>query len=212
MKISKGISPITRAVGVFSAVAIVVGGVTFAALNSSATLSDNTLSTADASLKIYDFGTAAFESDAPGFNLSNLVPGAYSDKQLFYFLNDGEGDLTVTASVGDGDATTTADDPVLTGVTAANVKLKFTSNAPGCAADTVETTLALLQAGDVALPCNPLSQGAQGNASAGAEETEGNYSVEFKLANVADEGASVNNLDIVFDGTIGTVPEQVTTL
>ena len=197
MKITKGLNPVVRAAGVISAVAIVTGGVTFAALSSSVTLSDNSLSTADASLKIYDFSTGAFGETAQGFTLNNLVPGEYTDKQHFYFLNDSEADLSVSASAND--------DVSLNGVAAEDVKIKFSSMS--CEGDdsTVNTTLAALQAGAVELPCNPLNEGAQGNATVGQETTEGNYSVEFKVTNVQNAGASVNNLDLVFDGTIGTV-------
>src|SRR5687767_2695010 len=90
------INPALRAAGVLSAVAVLVGGVTFAALQSSATLTNNTISSADASLLLWDGDS--FESTATGFTVEELVPGEWTEENLFYFKNDSAADLDVTVA------------------------------------------------------------------------------------------------------------------
>lgn len=194
MKLSKGINPVVRAVGVFSAVAIVAGGVTYAALTDTAALVDNSASTTNSDLKIWN---GAWAEEATGFNLTNLVPGDYSDPYFFYFKNDSTTDLNLTVGLSNDESNPVA----LDGVTPENVKLRFMSHAPGCIENTEVVTLADLQAGDVDLPCNPLDVDAQGNA--GVPETEGNYSVEVKIVETEDEdGATIGNLDLLFTGSV----------
>lgn len=201
MKITKGLNPVVRAAGVISAVAIVTGGVTFAALSSSVTLSNTTLSTADANLQIYSFTNAAFGTEAEGFNLGNLVPGQYSDEQKFYLKNNGDTALNITARV--------LSDENLTATGLGNnesLTLRFTSDKAGCVDNTSEATLGELIAGEVELPCNPLSVGAAGNS--GVDGTEGNYSVAFKFADGVD--ADISGLDLRFTGTVTSAPQNVT--
>jgi hypothetical protein len=195
MKISRGINPVVRAIGVFSAVAIVAGGVTYAALADSVTLADNSASTANSDLKIWDGGDWA--KQATGFNLANLVPGDYSEPYFFYFKNDSTADLELTAGLSNDEA-----NPIsLNGVASEDVKLRFMSHAPGCSENTTTVTLAELQVGSIELPCNPLDVEAQGNA--GVPATEGNYSVEVKIVSTDDqEGATISNLDLLFTGTV----------
>lgn len=195
MKLSRGINPVVRAVGVFSAVAIVAGGVTYAALSDTAALVDNSASTANSDLKIWDGGNWAEE--AVGFNLTNLVPGDYSDPYFFYFRNDSTADLNLTVGLENG----VGNEVALDGVTPENVKLRFVSHAPECVDNTEVVSLADLQANSVELPCNPLDVDAQGNA--GVPETEGNYSVEVKIVETEDdEGATIGNLDLLFTGSV----------
>ncbi|HTE21438.1 MAG TPA: hypothetical protein VK674_00165 [Candidatus Limnocylindria bacterium] len=194
MKLLK-FSPVARAIGVISAVTVLVGGVTFAALQSEATLTNNTLSAPDSSLLIWD--GAVFAATAPGFAVEDLVPGDWTEENFFYFQNDSDANLDVKAAAS---APTT-----LEGITAEDVKVRFTSYAPECeGANTVETTLAELALvdGDVELPCNSLSEDATGNG--GVEETEGNYSVSYKILpeDVTDDDVNVGSFDYTFTGTI----------
>lgn len=185
----KTINPVVRAVGVFSAVAVVVGGVTFAALQSQATLTQSSLSTAGAELQVYNFDISNWSNTAPGFTITNLVPGEGVDKQ-FYLRNNGGVDLNVTASV------PTLPEPV--GFTDyAAVKVDITGE--GCG-DTVNTTLAGLEQAPVQLPCNPLDAGVAGDSNA---DVAGNYNVHFDVDPEAITGgqASVGNFDIVLTGT-----------
>lgn len=194
MKISKGISPVTRAIGVFSAVAVVVGGVTFAALQSSATLTDSSISTANAELQVYNFDTAQYASTAPGFTITDLIPGSGVEKS-FYLRNNGETALNVSARV-----------PALPGAPAdgfgfsgyENVTVKITGEKCDTA---VDTNLQALFDAAVALPCNALLAGEAGNST--VDGTAGNYDVKFDINPAVITGASagVGNFNIVFTGT-----------
>lgn len=197
MKLSKGINPVTRAVGVFSAVAIIAGGVTYAALTSSATLTNNTITSANASLLLWDGAT--FASTAPGFNVTGLIPGEGSGENKFYVKNAGDTNLKVTAHV-----------PVAPEAPAGgygfagweNLDVTFKSYVPACVDNTVTTDMAALLAGEVELPCNNLASGAQGNNAVGAENTEGNYSVVFDIdpTSVNGDSPGVGNFNVVFTG------------
>lgn len=205
MKLSKGINPVVRAVGVFSAVAIVAGGVTYAALTSQATLTANTISSANASLLLWDGDS--FENTAPGFNVTGLIPGQGSDEYKFYAKNAGDSAMTVTAKVPTAPAEP-AGGYDFSGWE--NLKVTFKSYAPDCGGtDTVQTTMAALLAGEVALPCNPLDEGAQGDT--GNAATEGNYSVKFDIApeSVTGDSPAVGNFDIVFTGTAANDTDSV---
>lgn len=198
MKISKSISPVTRAIGVFSAVAIVAGGATYAALSSSVTLTDNSLASANSNLKIWDGDS--FENTAPGFAVTGLIPGEFSAKKFFYFQNLSDAGVDVSASIPEVEGTD--DDPILIGVEPEDVTLRFDSLAPGCSDAPVVTTLAALRIGSVELPCNELAKNAQGNSS--VEATEGNYTVEFRVDNVTGDSVSVNNIDLTFTGVVAS--------
>lgn len=189
-------NPVLRAVGVISAVAVLVGGVTFAALQSQATLTDSTISTSTAGLEIWDGDS--FEKTAPGFTITDLVPGEGSDENFFYLQNNGGTDLDITARVPDAPD----EPPEGYGFSGwENLKVTFTSHEADCEDDTVETDMAALLAGEVALPCNPLSEGAQGDAN--NHSAEGTYSVVFDIdpSAVNGEQAQVGNFDLRFTGT-----------
>src|SRR5262249_19629861 len=92
------INPLARAVGIFGAVAALAAGVTFAALQSSATLTDSSIDTGNADIQVYNFSDNQWESSAPGFTITNLVPGTGSD-QNFYLRNTGSVDYDLTATI-----------------------------------------------------------------------------------------------------------------
>lgn len=195
------INPLVRAILVVGAVAGLVTSVTFAALSGTATLSASTLSTTSANLLLWDGDS--FEDTAPGFDVNNLVPGEGSGELPFYFQNTNSFDLDLTVMMPEA--------PVLSeGLTPADVKATFTSNAPGCVNNTETYTFAqLLDGTPDALPCSPLSEGATGNS--GVLATEGNYSVNFDIDPEAIEGeeANVGAFDLVFTGTqVTTEPED----
>lgn len=194
---------IARAATTVAAVSVLAGGVTFAALQDTATLTDNTITTATASLKLWDGDS--FEDTAPGFQVTNLIPGTGSGPQKFYFENDSDSSLTVTAHV----PTAPAEPEGGYGFTGwENLKVKITNLNNG---EPVETTMADLLSGDVVLPGDPLTAHAQGNSAAGSETTEGNYSMEFDIApeSVTGDHAGVGNFNIVFTGT-ATAPTPST--
>lgn len=187
----KRINPVARAILVIGAVMALVTSVTFAALTSSATLTGNTIGTASANADLLLWNGSEFAPTAPGFSFTGLVPGQKSDKFNFYFKNNGNTDLDLTARV-DGLPEFSE------GLTAADVTLKFA----GSCKDAVSVTLADLLAGPVALPCNPLKAGAQGVI--GEKWNNANYHVTVKIADsvgLSETGHSVGPFDIIFDGT-----------
>ena len=78
---SISISPVVRAILVIGAVAALVTGVTFAALESEATLTQNTIAGEDA-LQVNNDpeGNATFSQTEQGFNFINIVPGVASSQ------------------------------------------------------------------------------------------------------------------------------------
>lgn len=210
------INPVARAIVVIGAVMALVTSVTFAALQSQATLTNNTISTATAGLKLWD-GTA-FSSTAPGFTVTGLVPGDWSDDYPVYFQNDGEGPLYLTASVPEQPALPEGmEDYGFTGWENLRVAIKgycapveevqsrgWKKNKDDNHQNgyIVKTDMAALLAGDVALPCGPLAEGATGDA--GTPGTAGNYSLSFKIKSeaVTGENAGVGPFDIVFNGSL----------
>jgi predicted ribosomally synthesized peptide with SipW-like signal peptide len=185
-----GINPVLRATGVIGVVAAMVTGVTYAAFNSQATLTANTVSTATVGLEV---GTAADDTGAtkPGLAFTSVIPGTGITKS-FYLKNTGDTALDVTAHV-----------PTLPSAPAGgygfsgfeNLTVDITS--PACA-DVVHTNMLALNSGDVALPCNSLPV-------TGAEDTARQYDahVDIMPAAVSGSHAGVDNFDLVFTGNVG---------
>jgi hypothetical protein len=192
------VNPVLRAIGVIGIVAGLVTGVTFAALNSQAVLADSSISTSTATLKLWDGDS--FESLAPGFHVTDLVPGSGSGEKLFYFQNGGTVALNITAHIPDAPAAP-AGGYGFSGFE--NVKVTFTNKHGGA---TIDTTMAALLAGEVSLPGNPLSAGAQGDSN--VADAEGNYAVTFDInpAAVTGSHAGVGDFNVVFTGTQPETP------
>jgi hypothetical protein len=187
--------PIGRAVAVMGVTAGMVTGVTFAALNSTATLTNNTISTADTSLLLWDGDS--FEATAPGFTITDLVPGQGTDPQVFYFQNTSDLNEKVTARV--------INAPSAEGFTGwENLKVTFTDLNSG---ETNSGTFQDLLNNEFNLP-NSLDANAMGNNQSGEEDTEGNYSVTFDIdpAAVTGDSASVGSFDLTFTATPAAAP------
>ena len=96
------VGAVSRAVGVISAVVVLMTGVTYAALQSpQATLTNSTISSATADLRI---GTSAtsFSSTRVGFNFVDLIPGGIAapvDGNIFYLKNYGNANLGLHISI-----------------------------------------------------------------------------------------------------------------
>lgn len=209
------INPVARAIVVIGAVMALVTSVTFAALQSQATLTNNTISTATAGLMIWDGDS--FEATAPGVTVTGLVPGEWSEDYPVYFQNSGEGPLYLKASVPSEPALPEGmEDYGFTGWENLKVAIKGycapteeTQSAwwkqkkwDQAGSSVVKTDMAALLAGDVTLPCGPLAEGAAGDSN--TPGTAGNYSLSFKLASdaVTGEAAGVGAFDIVFTGSL----------
>ena len=185
-------NPTMRAVGVISAVAILAGGVTFAALNSNnVTLADNTINSATASLKIWN-GGAWSDTSAPGFHVTGLVPGTGVSNPL-YLENDGGVALNLSAHV--------TGSPILSGfdndLDLSKVKVSITDDFTGY---TTNTDLAALTSGTVPFYDNAFPAGATGNS--GVPGTDGNFTVKFDMdpSAVNSNSASVSSFNIVLSG------------
>jgi hypothetical protein len=95
--------PLLRAIGVLSAVGVMVTGVTFAALQSQqATLAGNSIQSATADLRI---GTSAstFDASRTGFSFKDIVPGGPAmptDGNTFYLKNYGTATMTLKLAIG----------------------------------------------------------------------------------------------------------------
>jgi hypothetical protein len=188
-------SPLLRAIGVIGAVAALVTGITFASLNSSVTLTNSSVLTTTADLKVYDFtpGDEGYKSSAPGFTVTGLIPGTGVTKQ-FYLQNSGGVPLKVTARVPIAPPA-----PVGGYGFSGFENLKVDITGQGCDT-TVNTDMAALIAGEVELPCNPLGAGVAGDSNA---DVAGNYDIKFDIVSSAITGsqAGVGNFDIVLKGT-----------
>lgn len=187
---SKRTIAIARATGVIGATAALIVGVTFAALSSTVTLTNSSITSASADLQIWN--GSIFTTTAPGFTVTNLVPGT-GQEFPFYLKNNGGVPLNITAAV--------PALPTLTGITGSDyskVLVRITSDFCGTF---VNTSLQSLWSAPVALTCNPLAVGAQGNA--GVPNTEGNYKIMFDIDPSAVSGgsASVGPFDIQLTGT-----------
>lgn len=95
------INPLARAIGIIGAVMALVTGVTYAALQSQATLTDNTISSATADLQIDNMennGTnpQAFSDTDTGFAFTGVVPGgSASNSHSFQLKNNGTTPMTI---------------------------------------------------------------------------------------------------------------------
>ena len=185
------VSPVFRAVLVVGAVMAIATGVTFAALQSQATLTDNTISSATADLQVNSTGEDFGATDT-GFDFTGLVPGAdYGAASDFQLRNNGDADLNVQVYAETVSATGTG---VLD---KSKVMVKFTNTST---AEPAEYSLAQLEAANRDVP------GASSTFTdlfLEAPETD-NFEIQVKLEEGAVSGTgpvSVNDFDLVFVGT-----------
>ena len=96
--------PIARAILVVGAVMVLVTGITFAQLNDSSTLEDNSLTSATAGLLINSDDGKNFAETDKGFAFQELAPGKESERHEFWLKNDGELNLDVTVYATNSDS------------------------------------------------------------------------------------------------------------
>lgn len=93
-------NPVARAIAVFGVVAIAVTGVTYAAINSQATLTNNIISSATANLQVKS--TGSFATQDAGFAFTGVIPGGPAVPaagKAFQLKNAGDTDLDISVSV-----------------------------------------------------------------------------------------------------------------
>lgn len=179
------INPMVRAVGTMGAVAALVGGITFADLNSNqVALTNNTLVSATAQLQIGSNAEAFNNNSVAGMN-STLTPGVPSSF-TFFLKNNGQAPLNITASV--PTSGNNSDIPY------SDITLSF-----DCGNGPVTFTLDAWAAGSAAIPGNPLGSNATWTCSetatlASSYSGQGGQSVKaFKVNFVGNQVAVVNN-------------------
>lgn len=187
------VSPLVRAVLVFAAVAALVTGVTFAALNDTATLAQNNVSSETADLKVSNGG--AFGDNVQGFVADNLVPGTGKTFD-FYLKNSSDFDMGVKAEV-PGECSTYVSGTE--GIPDCNDVL-LTFKDTGSGAETTWTLQQLIN-GPKDIPGNPLLANSQGSAPADGDE--GDFQITFDLDedDVSGSSASLDaSFDLIFSG------------
>jgi len=138
------INPMARAIGTMGAVAALVGGITFAALQSNTVaLSSNTLSSATAALQIGSNSESYSDTAVAGMT-ATLVPGVPSSPFTFYLKNNGQSDMNITAHVPTDVSSST--------IPASDITLSL-----DCGGGPVSFTLDAWHAGSAAIPGNPLT-------------------------------------------------------
>lgn len=164
------------------AVMIIAGGVAYAMLQNSGTITGNTISTADASLLVSTDGVDYGQS-APGFSFDGIVPGGYAAPYggyRIYLKNAGDTDLDLDLSL-DG-APSNPDSADLSKI---NVGLTDVSG------DTPPRGFILdsLIGG---------SQPIEGELAPGAVRQ---YRLQALAADDAAPGTTISDIDLVFTGT-----------
>lgn len=140
------INPMARSIGTMGAVAALVGGITFANLNTNTVaLSPNTLTSATASLQVGSNAEAFNDVSVAGMT-STLVPGVPSTPFTFYLKNNGQSDMNITAHVP-------------TNFTGSVVAPSDVTLSLDCGGGPVAFTLDAWAAGSAAIPGNPLTAG-----------------------------------------------------
>lgn len=181
-------SIILRAVSVIGIVTALSGGATYAALQSQATLTNNTIASASANLQVSTDGGSTFGHSKPGFDFTGIVPGgANSGPKQFLLENLGSADMSLNLSV------PTLPTFVVTpsGTVDPNqvhVLVSCTSHASGTL--TANTTLAALQVG--ANLSGTLKHGDTVVCSATVSMDPGAFT---------GQSASSSHFDMVFTGT-----------
>ncbi|MDB5165932.1 MAG: hypothetical protein JWM37_4 [Candidatus Saccharibacteria bacterium] len=184
-----------RAIGTITATFVLVVGMTFAAVNTQATLTGSSLSTTSADLLLWNGNS--FASTAPGFAVDSLVPGIGSQEFSISFKNTGGSPMTLGAHIPTvlkfaGFNSTSAS----TAMKAVKVTIKNTATG-----EKIDTSLySLTLSTDVALPGPALKGGATTNPLDPA--SEGNYTIRFDVdaTAIGTLKATVDMFDLVFSG------------
>lgn len=105
------ISPVARAVLVIGAVMALVTSMTFAALQDTATLTNNTITSDIDGLLVDSDGDGSFGKTDEGFAFTNIEPGGTSDVKQFALKNDTEAAKVVNVQVTGEEALPAGVDP-----------------------------------------------------------------------------------------------------
>lgn len=200
------INPMVRAIGVFSAVAVLTSGATFAALQSQATLTDNTISSATAALKIDNLENGVgFDTTDEGFAFTGLVPGAEYDESVkkFSLKNDGDTDLNVSLHKVMSELSITGKDGEDGTIDPTKVMIKVSASTDGEDGDDEEWEYTLAELAEM----KTLPDGTLPHQDGSDEKT---FGIQVKLLAGAVSGGQgqLTNFDLVFTGVASTDGED----
>src|SRR5687767_14488163 len=99
MVLAQKINPLARAILVIGVVAALVTSITFAVLQNTATLTNNTINSDVDGLLVDSDGNNTFGTTDEGFAFSDIPPGGTSDAKAFKLKNDTEAPLEVNVQV-----------------------------------------------------------------------------------------------------------------
>ena len=192
MQSLRSISPIARAIGVIGAVAVLVTTVTYAALQSQATLTENTIASATAELEVSN-DDVVYDESVTGFDFEGAIPGgASSDPETFYLRNSGDVDLDISATVPTALPLTWEDsnsDPVIVDESMVDIAISCTFTSGSF---TIDGDLVTMGAGDVAAVGDALPDGEDATCTATVSMDAGAFSAD---------SATSDGFDITFTGT-----------
>jgi hypothetical protein len=187
----RSIQPLVRAISVIASVAILVTGVTYAALQSQqATLKGNSLSTGTADLRI-GLDSNTYNTTQTGFSFGNVIPGNAAEPaegNSFYLKNFGSTTLALKAGISSTPANANNVDLSKTYITLTRVDTSATQ----------KLALAALVSGGAASPIALNNNLAAGSAA--------QYKVQVSMDSDAFTGqsADITGIDLVFTGTAVT--------
>jgi hypothetical protein len=189
MKRARNIKPLTRAVGIVAAVMIIVGGVTFAALQSQQNvLAGNTIQTATANLQLSTDGTNYSDSHS-GFDFNNIVPGGQAvpiTGYPFYLKNGGGTPLALKFAVA-----SVPTNP--NNVDLSKVSVLLSTIGSGTAAQSFSLQMLMLASSSGGLAIN-------GNNLASGAVQQYKLQVSMTSDAVTGSSASLGNIDFAFSG------------
>lgn len=196
MKKHLNINPLARATAVFAIVVAAVAGTTYAALQSQATLFNNTISTATAQLQVKSAGN--FASQDAGFAFTGVVPGGPAVPaagNAFQLKNNGNVGLKIYASIPVAPTITMQPSATAVDLSKVDLVLSCTNGTQNFALTTdVAALVAANSTGGVQLTPDALPNGVGNVASCTAK-------VQMDSDAVTGESASSTNFNIVFTGT-----------
>lgn len=133
MQAIKHLNPVVRAVLVIGAVMALVTSVTFAALQNTATLTNNTITSDIEGLLVDSDGDGSFGTTDEGFAFTDVEPGGSSEFMPFQLKNDTDESMVVNVQV-------TGESALPAGVDPSDIKFIF--DLPGGGTDDLTATWA----------------------------------------------------------------------
>lgn len=191
MQSIRSISPVVRAIGVIGAVAILVTSITYAALQSQVTLTDNTIASASTDLQVNntDDTVTGFGDTDTGYAFTGVVPGgADSSTGNFQLKNNGTAAMSVSVKV-----PTLPTWTVTPSGTVDNTKVMVVMSCTDLDETyTVTDTLTNLNAAPVNFATGTLGAGDTATCT---------VKIDMDAAAFSGESASAGNFDFEFTGT-----------